>query len=52
MQDILSCRAVQIIECDYHAHLVSKAGSVVSSKSPSPIMNAILRSLSVNYRSV
>ncbi len=29
-------RAVQIIECDDHAHLVSKAGSVISSKSPSP----------------
>ncbi len=69
-------RAVQIIECDDHVHLVSKAGSVVSSKSPSrafrwssiyytefteklrnitfiiagdtsPIMNTILRSLSV-----
>ncbi len=25
-----SVRAVQIIECEYHAHLVSKAGSVIS----------------------
>ncbi len=28
-------RAVQIIECDCHAHVFSKAGSVISSKSPS-----------------
>ncbi len=33
MQDIMSSRAVQIIECDYHAHLVSKAGSGIYSKS-------------------
>ncbi len=31
---ILTGSAVQIIECD-NAHLVSKAGSVISSKSPS-----------------
>ncbi len=70
-------RAVQLIEFDSHAHLVSKAGSVIGAKSPSPvfklsavntqsrssltsfafiiefdssaIMNAISRSLSVNY---
>uniref|UniRef100_A0A673G144 Solute carrier family 45 member 4 n=1 Tax=Sinocyclocheilus rhinocerous TaxID=307959 RepID=A0A673G144_9TELE len=34
----LTCytRAARLIECDSHAHLVSKAGSVISSKSPSP----------------
>ncbi len=52
-------RAVQLIEFAYHAHLVSKAGFMISSKSASPssdespsIMNAILFSLSVNYGSV
>ncbi len=30
-------RASRLIECDIHAHLISKAGgSVISSKSPSP----------------
>ncbi len=29
-------RAVQLIACDSHAHLVSKAGSMIASKSPSP----------------
>ncbi len=29
--DYLLIRAVQIIEFDYHAHLVIKAGSVISS---------------------
>ncbi len=29
-------RAARLIECDCHAHLVSKASSVISSKSPSP----------------
>ncbi len=29
-----SCRAVQLIECDCHVRLISKAGSVISSKSP------------------
>ncbi len=29
-------RAAWLIECDFHAHFVSKAGSVISSKSPSP----------------
>ncbi len=28
-------RAVRLIACNCHAHLVSKAGSVISSKSPS-----------------
>ncbi len=28
--------AARLIECDCHAHLVSKAGSVISSKSPLP----------------
>ncbi len=32
----VSRMAVQIIECDDHAHFASKAGSVISSKSPSP----------------
>ncbi len=27
---------MQLIECDYRAHLVSKAGSVIGAKSPSP----------------
>ncbi len=30
-------RAVQLIEFDSHAHLVSKASSVIGSKSPSPV---------------
>ncbi len=30
-------RAVQLIEFDSHAHLVSKAGSVIGTKSPSPV---------------
>ncbi len=30
-------RAVQLIELDSHAHLVSKAGSVIGTKSPSPV---------------
>ncbi len=29
-------RAVQLIACDFHAHPVSKAGSVIGTKSPSP----------------
>ncbi len=29
-------RAARLIKCDCHAHLVSKAGSVINSKSPSP----------------
>ncbi len=40
----LMCRAVQLITCDCHSHLVTKAGSV--------IMNSILHSLSVIYSSV
>ncbi len=36
MQWIYS-RAVQLIEFDSHAHLVSKAGSVIGGKSPSPV---------------
>ncbi len=39
-------RAVQLIACDSHAHLLSKAGSVIGNKSPSN-MNAKLPSLSV-----
>ncbi len=30
-------RAVQLIEFDSHAHLASKAGSVIGAKSPSPV---------------
>ncbi len=30
-------RAVQLIEFDSHAHLVSKAGSMTGTKSPSPV---------------
>ncbi len=33
----LQNRAVQLITCDSHAHLVSKAGSVIGGKSPSPV---------------
>ncbi len=33
----LYARAVQLIEFDSHAHLVSKAGSVIGTKSPSPV---------------
>ncbi len=29
-------RAVQLIECDCHEHLISKTGSVIGGKSPSP----------------
>ncbi len=29
-------RAVQLITCNYHMHLFSKAGSVIGTKSPSP----------------
>ncbi len=29
-------RSARLIECDFHEHFVSKAGSVISSKSPSP----------------
>ncbi len=32
----MQIRAVQLIECDSHAHLVSKASSVIGTKSPSP----------------
>ncbi len=34
---LVSSRAVQLIEFDSHAHLVSKAGSVIGGKSPSPV---------------
>ncbi len=37
---IVITRAVQLIEFDSHAHLVSKAGSVIGAKSPSPVSNA------------
>ncbi len=30
-------RAVQLIACDFHVHLVSKAGSVIGGKSLSPV---------------
>ncbi len=33
----IKIRAVQLIACDSHAHLVSKAGSVIGGKSPSPV---------------
>ncbi len=33
----VSIRAVQLIEFDSHAHLVSKAGSVIGAKSLSPV---------------
>ncbi len=33
----VTTRAVQLIEFDSHAHLVSKAGSVIGAKSPSPV---------------
>ncbi len=34
---IIKTRAVQLIEFDSHAHLVSKAGSVIGAKSLSPV---------------
>ncbi len=33
----LCTKAAQYFACDSHAHLVSKAGSVISAKSPSPV---------------
>ncbi len=33
--------AVQLIEFDCHAHLISKAGFLNSSKSPSPVFRLI-----------
>ncbi len=35
-KDWVRIRAVQFIECDYLAHLVSKAGSLIGTKSSSP----------------
>ncbi len=32
-----AARAVQLIACNSHAHSVSKAGSVIGGKSPSPV---------------
>ncbi len=39
-------RAARYIACNWHAHLVSKAGSVIIHKSPSPVFkwNGILSS--------
>ncbi len=37
VQNQIKYRAVQLIEFDSHAHLVSKAGSVIGAKSPSPV---------------
>ncbi len=37
MQQQVWSRAVQLIEFDSNAHLVSKAGSVIGTKSPSPV---------------
>ncbi len=34
LNESIYSRAVQLIICDYHAHLVSKAGSVIGGKSP------------------
>ncbi len=34
---VADTRAVQLIACDSHAHLVSKASSVIGCKSPSPV---------------
>ncbi len=36
-EEIPQDRAVQLIEFDSHAHLVSKAGSVIGTKSSSPV---------------
>ncbi len=36
-QIVTYSRAVQLIEFDSHAHLISKASSVIGSKSPSPV---------------
>ncbi len=58
----VTIRAARYFACDSHAHLVSKAGSVISGKAMQfmlriadewpAILNMILRSLSVNYGSV
>ncbi len=34
---IVTARPGQYISCDMHAHLVSKAGSLITGKSPSPV---------------
>ncbi len=36
-ENVIQSRAGQYISCDMHAHLVSKAGSLISGKSPSPV---------------
>ncbi len=36
MQEWFQTRAGRYIECDDHAHLVNKAGSMISGNSPSP----------------
>ncbi len=37
VQCVSGFRAGRYIACDDHAHLVSKAGSVIGTKSPSPV---------------
>ncbi len=61
---VIKIRAARYFACDSHAHLVSKDGSVISSKSPSAvfvlripdeshvIVNVSLHSLSSIYGSV
>ncbi len=36
---IILSRAVQLIACDSHAHLISKAGSVIGGTFPSPVFS-------------
>ncbi len=40
-ENVIQSRAGQYISCDMHAHLVSKAGSLISGKSPSPVSNGV-----------
>ncbi len=44
---IIPNRAARLIECNSHAHLVSKASSVISSKSPSRVGMGIVKVLTV-----
>ncbi len=41
----VTVRAVQLIEFDYHAHLVSKSGFLISSKCPSHAFRLLHRAV-------
>ncbi len=42
---IVTARPGQYISCDMHAHLVSKAGSLITGKSPSPVFKYRLKAV-------